>query len=312
MSNTTTGSFSPANMTKYRKKGQDFLRTKLFLHRSALKATIDKNNGANVRAYRVDTLAAATSALTEGAAPSETSMTGTNFTATLLQYGAYCKQTDLLETVGPSDEVEQFSRIFGYQGALSIDTLVLNEYIASAQAYYANNLDAGTFDASGVFSSKEVRRMTKRFRAKKCMGFLEDDLFRLYIHPDCEFDIVTDDTFGSLTDLQKRDPDPEKWKNVAAVYGGTAIFVTPLIDTTSVNGVTAYRNIGVSYGALLAYDLQGLPFRLYVNPSSNISISNPLAQLGSVGWKATFVADYIGSDGPRAHLIYAAATEPTA
>lgn len=307
-----TTDFTAAGMTQYRKEALDFLRTKLFFHKSALKATLDKHSGDTVRAYRVDTLSAATTPLTEGAVPSTQNISSTLFTAQILQYGSVNQYSDMLELVGPSDTPKQFGQMFGYQGALTVDTLTLTEYESGATLVYANNSDAASFSATDVFTGKEIRRSAKRFRAKKVNGFLEDDLYRLYIHPDCEFDIVTDDTYGSLTDLQKRDNDPKKWQNVTAVYGGHAVFVTSLIGTTSVNGVTAYKNIAVGYGALMAYDLAGMPFQVFNSPPSNINQANPIGQIGAIGWKCGFVADYIGSDGPRAYQIRAAATEPTA
>jgi N4-gp56 family major capsid protein len=307
-----TTDFSAAGMVQYRKEALDFLRTKLYFHRSALKATLDKHSGDTVRAYRVDTLSAATTPLTEGAVPSTQNITSSLFTAQILQYGSVNQYSDMLDLVGPSDVSKQFGQMFGYQGALTVDTLTMTEYISGATIVYANNSDSGSFDATSTFSSKEIRRSAKRFRAKKVNGFLEDDLYRLYLHPDCEFDVVTDDTYGSLTDLQKRDPDPKKWQNVVAVYGQHAVFTTSLITTATVNGVTAYKNIAVGYGALMAYDLAGMPFQVFNSPPSNINQANPIGQIGAIGWKCGFVADYIGSDGPRAYQIYAAATEPTA
>lgn len=308
--------FTAAGMVQYRKEALDFLRTKLFFHKSALKATLDKHSGDTVRAYRVDTLAAATTPLTEGAVPSTQNITSTLFTAQILQYGSVNQYSDMLDLIGPSDTAKQFGQMFGYQGALTIDTLTLTEYESGATIVYANNSDANSFTAGDTMTSKEIRRSAKRFRAKKVNGFLEDDLFRGFIHPDCEFDIVTDDNFGSLTDLQKRDNDPKKWQNVTAVYGGHAIFVTSLIGTTTVTNIqgstTAYKNIFVGYGALMAYDLAGMPFQVFNSPPSNINQANPIGQIGAIGWKCGFVADYIGSDGPRAYQVRAAATEPTA
>jgi hypothetical protein len=62
----------------------------------------------------------------------------------------------------------------------------------------------------------------------------------------------------------------------------------------------------------MAYDLAGMPFQVFNSPPSNINQANPIGQIGAIGWKCGFVADYIGSDGPRAYQIRAAATEPTA
>lgn len=311
MANTTTSSFAPAAQTLYRKKAFDFLRKNLYFHSSGMMEKIGVNQGQTISTYRIDNLSAATSALTEGTAPAEVQVTGTTFSATLAQYGNWAKVTDLLEITGRSNQMEQFSRQFGYNGALSIDTLTYNEYLSGATAFYANGTDSGSFAANSYLTSKDIRRLAKQFRANNVPTF-DNGRFRLYVHPDCEFDIVTDNLFGGAVDIQRRDDDDVKYKGVVGAYAGFDVFTSSLISTDTVNSQTAYQNIAVGYGALLNVHLDGMPFQLFVNPSSNVNIANPLGQLGSVGWKATYVADYVGSDGPRAYTVYATASEPTA
>lgn len=306
--------FSPADMTLYMKKGLDVLRSDLHLSKWALPFTLERNSGKNVRAYRVGTLSTATTPLTEATAPAVTPMTGTTFTATLAQYGAVNTFSDILEAVGPSSFMEQQSQIFGIQGAETIEKLIYNELVSGASAFYANGSDAGSFDTTSVLTAKDFRRLAKLFRAKKVRGMLDDKMFRLEVHPDCAFDVTSDDVVGGLTDLQKRDPDQQKWKDVIGVYGGVAAFHSQLIATASVGSqsITAYQNVACGYGAFAAYDLKGMPFRLMLVPPDDINISNPLGLVGAVGWKTAFAAKYIGSDGPRAYVVNAMASEPTA
>lgn len=312
MANTTTSSFAPAAQTLYRKKAFDFLRKNLYFHQSGMMEKIGVNQGQTISTYRVDNLSAATSALTEGTAPAEVQVNGTTFSATLAQYGNWAKVTDLLEITGRSNQMEQFSRQFGYNGGLSIDTLTYTEYLSGATGYYSNGTNSGSFAADSYLTSRDLRRLAKQFRANSVPTF-DNGRYRLYVHPDCEYDIVTDNNFGGAVDLQRRDEDPIKYKGVVGAYAGFDVFTTALITTATVNSIPgAYQNLAVGYGALLNVHLDGMPFQLFVNPSNNVNIANPLGQLGSVGWKATYVADYVGSDGPRAYKVYATASEPTA
>ena len=312
MAATTTSSFSAAAQILYRKKALDFLRKNLYFHQSGLMEKFGRNQGQTISVYRIDNLSAATSALGEGTAPAEVQMTSTLFTAVLAQYGNWVKVTDMLEVTGRSNVMEQFSRQLGYNGALSIDTLTYNEYVSGGTNFYSNGTNSGTFAANSFFTSKDLRRLSKLFRATSVPTY-DDGFYSMYLHPDCEFDVTTDNLFGSVTDLQKRDANDVKWKNVAGTYGGFRVYTTPLItNNATVNGIAGtYQNIAVGYGALMNVDADGLPFNLFINPSSNVTISNPLAQLGSIGWKATYVAKYIGTDGPRAYKAYATASEPS-
>lgn len=312
MANNTVASFTAAAQTLYRKKALDFLRKNLYFHQSGLMEKFGRHTGQTISVYRINNLSASTSALAEGTAPAEVLLASTLFTATLAQYGNWAKVTDMLEVTGRSNIMEQFSRQLGYNGALSIDTLTYNEYLSGAQPFYSNGTNSGTFAANSYFTSKDLRRLSKLFRANNVPTF-DDGFYSMYLHPDCEFDVTTDNLFGSVTDLQKRDANDAKWKNVAGTYGGFRVYTTSLIDNSAVvNGIpNTYQNIAVGYGALMNVDADGLPFNLFINPSSNVTISNPLAQLGSIGWKATYVARYIGTDGPRAYNAYAQASEPS-
>lgn len=305
--------FSPADMTLYIKKGLDVLRADLHLSKWGIPFTMERNSGKNVRAYRVGTLSAATTPLTEGTAPAVTPMTGTTFTATLAQYGAVNTFSDILEAVGPSSFMEQQSQIFGIQGAETLETLIYNNLVANAPNFYANGSDAASFDTTSLLTAKDFRRLAKLFRAKKVRGMMDDKMFRLEIHPDCAFDVTSDDVIGGLADFQKRDPDQAKWKDVIGVYGGVAAFHSQIIalGTAGTNSVSSYQNVALGYGAFASYDLKGMPFRLILISPDDVNISNPLGLVGAVGWKVAFVNSYIGNDGPRAYTVNAVASEPT-
>jgi N4-gp56 family major capsid protein len=310
MAATTTSSFTAAQQTLFKKEALDWLRKNLYFHQSGLMEKIGKNQGQVISVYRIDNLSAATSTLTEGTAPSEVQMTSTLFTATLAQYGNWVKVTDMLQVTGRADSMQQFGRQLGYNGALSVDTLTYTEYLSGATAFYANGTDSGTFAANSYFTSKDIRRLAKLFRATEVSTY-DDGMYALYLHPDCEFDVNTDNQFGGVVDLQRRAEQDIKWKNVVGTYGGFRVYTTSLITTATVNEQTAYQNLAVGYGALMNVHVDGLPFNLFVNDPSNVTISNPLGQLGSIGWKATYAAKFIGTDGPRAYKVYATASEPT-
>lgn len=305
--------FSAADMTLYNKKGLDVLRNELHIHNWALPYTMDRHSGKNVRAYRIGTLSPATTPLNEGTAPADTPITSTTFTATLAQYGAVNTFSDILEAVGPSSFMEQQAQIFGIQAGETIEQLDINELVSSAPAFYANGTDSVTFAANSTLSSKDLRRLNKQFGAKKVRGMMDDKRYRALFHPDCIYDITTDDLFGGVTDIQRRDGNKIKYDDMVGTYANTGVYRSQLISTTTVNSVAnTYQNLAVGYGAFAAYDLKGMPLKLMLVPPDDINVANPLGLKGTVGWKVAYAVDYIGSDGPRAYLVYAVSSEPTA
>jgi N4-gp56 family major capsid protein len=304
---------SPATMTLYRKKSFDFLKKDLRFMQLGMNESIGRNAGQTISTWRVDNLAVAKSALGEGSLPTGATATGKTYTATLQQFGNYLIVTDWIDATGRSPILDTLSKQVGYNAGLSLDSVNYDEWIASATAHYAGNYNVGNFAADAYFTSKELRRLAKKFRAKDVRPN-DDGFFHTILHPDCEFDILTDDLAGGVLDIRKRasEGDDNLWKGVVAVYGGHKVWTSSLVDTATVNGQTAYRNISTGYGAMLNVKLDSMPYQMYINPTGNISYANPIGQLGTIGWKAAYVADYIGYDGPRAYVAYSTASEPTA
>jgi N4-gp56 family major capsid protein len=311
----TTATVSAAVMTKYKKRAQSFLRKRLYMNKLGTMEKIDKNAGQTLSTFRVNNLTAQTSSLTEGTAPSEVSISTTTYTATLLQYGAFVKISDLLEVTGRSSMMDVSSKQLGYNAALTLDALMYNVLVSNAPAHYANNSTSGTFDAACVMTAQELRRLAKKFQAKD-VNPGEDDLYNIILHPDCLYDIQVDDKVGGMLDVMRRavtDNESEAiWKGEMTRLAGFRILQSSQITTTTVGSVTAYQNIAVGPDAVLNVDVESMPFNLFVNPSSNVSLANPLGQVGSVGWKATYVAQWISETAnPRGYLVYSTASEPT-
>lgn len=311
----TTSTVTAAVMTKYKKRAQTFLRKRLYMNKLGTQERIDKFSGQTLSTFRVNNLTANTSSLSEGTAPSEVSITTTTYTATLLQYGAFVKISDLLEVTGRSSMMDVASKQLGYNAALSLDALMYNVITANAFARYANNSNAGNFDASCVLNAQELRRLMRQFMAAD-VNPGDDDLFNFVGHPDCIYDLNIDDKVGGVLDVARRaitnNESEAIWKGEITRLAGFRILQSSQITTTTVNGVSAYQNIALGPDAVLNVDVELMPFHLFVNPASNISLANPMGQVGSVGWKATYVAQWISETAqPRGYLLYTASSEPS-
>ncbi len=313
MANMTTSTYTAAAMTKYKKRAQSFLRKRLYLNRLGTEEEIGANEGQVLSMYRVDNQTAQTSALTEGTAPSEISITTTLFSATLAQYGAFSKVSDLLEVTSRSRTMDQLSKQFGYNAALTLDTLMRNELYSNATDHFANNTSDATIGATDVFNAQELRRLARKFKAND-VNPGDDGCFNIVLHPDQEYDLQIDTSGGGWMDILKRKDQSGKdggvWNGESGKLAGFRILYSSQIDSVAAaSGQTVFRALACGPDAAVNISLDSMPFNLFVNPASNITISNPLGQLGSIGWKATYVAKYIGTDGPRAYVVKSAVSE---
>jgi N4-gp56 family major capsid protein len=316
-----TGAGSPAAQTLYRKKAWDFLRKDLRFTQTCIGESLPKNGGQTISTYRIGVQAANTTPLNTGAGNGDdyaaisasSAMQGEVFTATVDPYGAWWQSTDIMEVQGRSDTMEQWSRQIGYNGGLSLDTVTYTGIIAGATAHHCNLYTSVNFAADAYLTSRELRRLAKKFRANSIPTH-DDGFFHMFAHPDCEYDIMTDDQFASVSDFQRRNSEGNEnaTKGVTGIYGGFKVWTTPLISTTTVNGVTAYQNFACGYGHSMNLKLSGnvMPFQLIINPASNVSTGNELATKGSIGWKAWYAYKWISESAtPRGYKVLAAASE---
>lgn len=319
MSVMTTATVSAAAMTFYKKKAQSFLRKRLYINKIGTQERIDRNSGQVLSTWRPVNLAAQTTPLTEGVAPSEVSITTTTYTATLLQYGAFVKISDLLEVTGRSSMMDIAAKQLGYNAALTLDALAYAECL-NFTAYYAGNKTLATIDSGDIMTLQELRRLSKRFMAKD-VNPGDDDLYNFIGHPDQLYDIWQDDKVGGMLDVARRSITNNEsegiWRGEITRVAGFRVLQSSQITTTTLsttNGdLTAYQAIAAGPDCLLNVDVESMPFTLFVNPASNITIGNELGQVGSVGWKATYVAKQISdASAPRGYVVYSPVSELTA
>ena len=309
----TTGNVTAAAMTYYKKRSQSFLRKKLYVAKLGTQEEIDRYSGQTLSTWRPIPVAAQTTALTEGTAPSDITISTSTYTATLQQYGAYVKISDLLEVTGRSSMMDVATKVLGYNAALTLDTVTMNVILAAWTVLYANNKTAATIDAGDVITAQQIRRIRKVFQAKDVMPG-DDDLYNWIIHPDQGYDLDIDPALGGTLDVMRRAMGGNQsdgiWTGELTRLAGFRILTSSNILTTQVNGITVYQSIAGGPDALLNVDVESMPFSLFVSPATNVNAANPLAQVGTVGWKATYAAQDI-SDGIRGFIVESAASEQT-
>ena len=102
-------------------------RTPLLVHsRYTNKEFIPSNGGMNVTWRRFDTIAASTTALTEGTFAAEVIPTIVTTTATVNQYGQWFRSTDVVKTQSFDDVKSEGTKALGETMANSADQLTRN------------------------------------------------------------------------------------------------------------------------------------------------------------------------------------------
>lgn len=245
-------------------------------------------------------------ALTEGVTPTGQSLTVTDVTATLTQYGDKVTITDVILDTHEDQTLNEAVNLLGEQAAQMIEKMRFGVVKAGTNVLYANGSARNAVNtAISITLQRRAVRALKRQNARFITSIVRSTPsygtenvapgFVALIHPDLEADVrgltgfVPAEKYGSITPWEN-----ELGKCEDVRYVSSTIF-EPWADAggakgsmLSTTGTSAdvYPVLYVARDAYAIIALKGM-FALtpmVVNPKP--SDSDPLAQRGHVAWKA--------------------------
>lgn len=273
--------------------------------------TVLPNNSTKVAKFRrFDALDATPNTLTEGVTPTAKTLSVTDVTATLVQYGDLVTISDVVQDTNEDPVLREGTEVLGEQAAEMIETVRYGVLKAGTNVYYAN----------GSYRSAVNTKMSKTLQ-RKCVRYLKGQKGRMitkivkstpsyatqnvapsYVaicHPDCEADIRDMSGFVDVKDYGSTSP----WENELGSCEGVryiySTIISPWTDAGGTYNGGGYATISTSgsnsdvYPILfLARDAYGIvPLKgqasltpMVVNPKA--TDSDPLAQRGHISWKS--------------------------
>lgn len=163
------------------------------------KRPIPQGSGKTIEFRKFAALAKALTPLTEGVTPEGDELTVTAITATVMQFGRFIVQTDVLELTAIDNTIVEATKLLGRQAGLSLDTIVRNILQASTNVSYAPKVSGGTetevthrydLDESAQLTVDLVQQMVTKLRAVNGPTFTGD--YVAIIHPYVAYDLMRD------------------------------------------------------------------------------------------------------------------------
>lgn len=260
----------------------------------------------------------ATTPLVEGVTPAGNTLANHDVTVEIAQYGDFITITDVIQDTHEDPVLQQATEVLGEQAAMTIETLRFNVLKAGANAFYAGDTAttpgatvtaradvAGAIDRSlqrkitTSLTRQNARPITQALRSSPDYSMQAvEAAFVALVHPDLESDIRDMDGFIPTKQYGSVSP----WENEIGTVERVRYLSSTIFESWKAAGsdVTTYPGFisddGVNNDVypiiFLARDAFGMvPLKgktaltpMVVNPSP--SISDPLAQRGTVGWKA--------------------------
>lgn len=223
--------------------------------------------------------------LTEGQAPNKRALTFTTVTVSAAQYGDLVAITDLLKVKSPIDTVNIASERLGRQARESLDQIARDAIaLGGTGAFAGGAANRAAIAAGNLATAAELRKLNVKMKKAKIPAF-GDGFYRLWIHPNVEFDLRNDTAVGGFIDVNKyASPDTILRGEVGRMEGFrimTVLNAPTFASTTTVYASLAVGNIkGWGTGSLQS-------LRTYHVPAGGDHV-DPLAQEELLGWKVAW------------------------
>ena len=294
---------------KLEKQALKHAQPTLVLSMGAKKFSMPQNDTKTLRCRRAVPYAAATTALTEGTAPTATALDYVEVDLDLLQYGAFTRVTDILVDLHTTPVLSDINQLNAEQAAKTKESLLWGILQGATVTYWSGGSSTVSVDESiSVNLQHKAVRTLNANKAKKftsiVTGGVKQGTFPVeasyiaFAHTDLESDIRSMNGFVPVSRYGSQKPVHEMELGTVdsvryvlsadlspQLAAGAAVAATGLIAANATN-IDVYSVVFVGMDAYGCLNLAGKGvFTPVVVPVGQPSISDPLGQQGSVGWK---------------------------
>ncbi|MBR3790226.1 MAG: N4-gp56 family major capsid protein [Clostridia bacterium] len=291
--NTTESTgLSPEMKTYYDRLLLERMKPNLPFLKYGQKRPIKKGNGKTIEFRKFNSLAPATTPLTEGEPPVATELSVTSINATVKQYGAVVEVTDVLETTAIDPVIAETVELEGEQAGETLNIVVRDILLNTTSVFnVGGGVDEDSIAANHVLTADDILKIQTIFRRKNIKP-VSGGYYLMFLAPEQAADIMRDPLWR---DVSKYGNDA---KNIEDGEIGR-IFKFKFIDTTLVDaqanatGVNVYSGLAMGNHAYGIVDIEnGSKPKTIVKiaKDDDSDRSDPLNQKSTIGWKALLTA----------------------
>lgn len=307
---TTAQGMSPEMRTFYEKQLIKTAEPDLIFDQFGQKAPIPKNGGKTIQFRKYSQLAKQLTPLTEGVTPDGQTMTVSQITATIAQYGGYVTLSDVLELTAIDNNIVQATNIMASQAGRTLDTITRDVVCGGTNVFYAPKIVSGVktavttrggMDATSALDVDSIMRAVAFLKAQNAKKI--GDSYIGIVHPYAAYDLKKDSEFVEWNKYTT----PEKMWNGEIGKIGDVRFIenseakifndgtaqSPTCPSYTESSTTKYMSVFMTmilgadaYGVT---EVEGGGLQHIVKPLG--AGEDPLNQRSTVGWKALKVAE---------------------
>lgn len=266
-----------------------------YIHKEgAQMRTQPKNEGKQVNFTRHTPLATVTTALTEGANPSEIALTASTVSAALAEYGTTVKISRFLSLTSIDANNKEKIEVIAQNMGETLDELVRNELFTGATAQLGGGKAALTdISASNTLSAAEIRKAVRTLKTNKARKYQGRGSYVCKTGPFPAYDLMGDTTWVNAATYDNGAEAIYKGE-IGLLYGTR--FLESANQKTESSTVTVYSNFVHGSDAFGCIDLEGDKPQLFIIPHTNIDSGNTAGRFSTVAWAASFVAKTLNAN----------------
>lgn len=226
--------------------------------------------------------------------PTDTQLATSAITATVDQLGAFVTLTDLAKLTPKHPVMQKTLELLGVQGARTYDNFVFAAIGAGTTVYYPGAIASrATLTTTSYLTFAEVFKAVANLRVNGASEF-DDGNFVLVVDPKVEMDLLQDTTFQNVVYRQQPN-NPQKnelYRGAITTFAGVTVvrsnqlFSDAIANTGVGSNQTAHVSFVFGQNSYAVTNLQNM--QTYTQGPG--SVSDPLEQKMTVGWKFGFKA----------------------
>lgn len=288
---TLSEGLSAENKVFYNKTLIDLAEPQLVHDQFADKYPIPANGGKTIEFRKYDSLAKASTPLTEGVTPDGNKLNVTTITSTVKQYGDYVTISDVLKLTAIDNNIVQALKVLASQAGRTADSITRDVMAGGTNVIYA-----GGRLLRSALTAQDTLKPIYFFQAAAQLQAMNaptiDGSYVAIIHPYAAFDLMTS---SEWQDVHKY-ADPKaifegeigKIGNVRFVQSSEAKIWKSTEDNCP-DGTAVFGTIVLGAGAYATTEVEGGGLETIVKQLG--SGDDPLNQRATVGWKCIKTAE---------------------
>lgn len=285
----TYGGLTAEQKTFYDRTLLSRLLPELVYAKYGQKKPMPKREGDTVNFRKFNSLAAATTPLTEGVTPEGKSLNITAITATVAQYGDFIEISDKIDMVGIDPVLTETGQLLGEQAGLTLDTVARDIVVAGTNVQYAGGKTSrATVTATDVLTSTEARKAVRTLR-KAHVKPIDGKYYVGLVGADGEFDLMNDPLWQDVSKYaassQIFDGEIGKLGGVRFVRDGN----NKIFEGAGASSADVQCTMIIGKDAYGVIDVEGSSKpEMIVKPHGSGGTTDPLNQRATSGWKALY------------------------